>query len=53
MLSRKRGDVSAPAGDVATDPLEQQMNTILFVVNEKPLTFAIELLGLYSEQCGP
>jgi hypothetical protein len=36
-----------PAGE-----LEQQMNRILFVVNEKPLTFAIELLGLYKHQCG-
>ena len=29
----------------ATDPLEKQMNTIMLVVNEKPLTFAVELHG--------
>ena len=28
------------------------MNTILFVVNEKPLTFAVELLQLYAQECG-
>jgi hypothetical protein len=35
----------------ATDPLERQLNNILFVVNEKPLTFAVELLQVYRHQC--
>jgi hypothetical protein len=35
----------------ATDPLEKQMNTIELVVNEKPLSFAVELLALYKGEC--
>lgn len=35
----------------ALDSLDQQMNRILFVVNEKPLSFAVELLSLYKHQC--
>jgi hypothetical protein len=35
----------------ATDPLEKQLNTIMLVVNEKPLTFAVELMALYQGEC--
>jgi hypothetical protein len=34
-----------------TDQLEREMNRILLVVNEKPLSFALELLAIYKHQC--